>query len=262
MMRVRHEEHLHRDPHPDGGMDNLWRKKLGTMPFLVQISLPPLKSNHIRPAMQGGHPGDVPQPIRPIKVTAPVFNQENYTNTRSQLMIHGGRATAVELQRPSFQEQQHVSSTRLVPQVQHQQLIEPRQEVARGVFALQPQADSAWLTHSSWTDEPSLRLQVTRSLDEERPPSPSFDVTMEEDQMLSEQQPIAADSMMLGNFSPPSNLLSQFVSQDVEEEEGDGNSPNVKVGHPKRPAALPLPVPKRKPTFSAPFKRNSGTAPQ
>ena len=27
-----------------------------------------------------------------------------------------------------------------------------------------------------------------------------------------------ADSMMLGNFSPPSNLLSQFVSQDVEEE--------------------------------------------
>ena len=130
-------------------------------------------------------------------------------------------------------------------------------------------ADSAWLTHSSWADEPALRLQATRSLDEERPPSPSFDVTLEEDQILSEQQPmmsLATDSMMLGNFSPPSNLLSQFVSQDVEEEEEevDGNSPNVlaKVGHPKRPAALPLPVPKRKPTFSAPFKRNNNTSHQ
>ena len=57
-------------------------------------------------------------------------------------------------------------------------------------------------------------------------------------------------------------IVSQFVSQDVEEEV-DGNSPNVlaKVGHPKRPAVLPLPLPKRKPTFSVPFKQNNGTAP-
>ena len=215
------------------------------------------------PQKQPHQAGDVPQPIRPSNVTTPVFNQENCTITKSRLMMPGGRATDVELQRPSFQEQQHVSSTRLVPQGQHQhqQPIEPRQEVAGG--------DSAWLTHSSWADEPALRLQATRSLDEERPPSPSFDVTLEEDQILSEHQPmmsLATDSMMLGNFSPPSNLLSQFVSQDVEEEEEevDGNSPNVlaKVGHPKRPAALPLPVPKRKPTFSAPFKRNNNTSHQ
>ena len=46
-------------------------------------------------------------------------------------------------------------------------------------------------------------------------------------------------------------------SQDVEEEVDDkSGSPNVmvEIAHPKRPAALPLPVPKRKPTFSAPFK--------
>ena len=185
-------------------------------------------------------------------------------------MMHhgvGGRATAFEQQSPVLQEQQHVLSRRIVGQVLHQQPVEPRREVARGPFALQAQADCAWLTHSSWADEPALRLEATRCLDEERPPSPSFDVTMEEDQMLSEQQPgmsLAPDSMMLGNFSPPANLLSQFVSQDVEEEEVDGNSPNVmaKVGpDPKRPAALPLPVPKRKPTFSAPLKRNNGNTP-
>ena len=75
---------------------------------------------------------------------------------------------------------------------------------------------------------------------------------MEEDQTFSEHPPMVvlaanqegADSMMLGNFSPPSNLLSQFVSQDVEEEEEDGNSSNVaKEGHPKRPAAAALPLP-------------------
>ena len=52
-------------------------------------------------------------------------------------------------------------------------------------------------------------------------------------------------------------------SDDRVEEEVVGNSSNVmaKEGHPKRPAALPLPVPKRKPTFSAPFKKSNGTAP-
>ena len=179
----------------------------------------------------------------------------------------------VELQRSSFHEQQCVSSSRPLAQAQHQQPIEPDHEVARGGFDVQPRADnnSAWLMQSSWTDEPALRLRATGSLDEERPPSPSFDATMEEDQTFSDHPSMVrlaanlegADSMMLGNFSPPSNLLSQFVSQDVEEEE-DGNSSNVKAkeGHPMRPVALPLPVPKRKPTFSAPFKRNNNTSHQ
>ena len=209
--------------------------------------------------------GDVPYPMRPSKVATvnnsfefAAFNQENPTINR---------ATANELQRLPLQEQHHVSSTRFSPQVNRLGPSEPRQEVAGGAFALQPQADSAWLTHSSWSDEPGLRA---RSHVEARPPSPSFDVTLDEDlaveddQILSEQQPMmgstanqGADSMMLGNFSPPSNLLSQFVSQDMEEEVDDVTAT---VGHPWRPAALPLPVPKRKPTFSAPFKPNKGSA--
>ena len=120
-------------------------------------------------------------------------------------------------------------------------------------------AAASALRRPSFQDQPDLWMKKGRHL------LHSFDVTIEEDQMLSEQQPmmsLAADSMMLGNFSSPSNLLSQFVSQDVEEEV-DGNSPNVlaNVGHPKRSAVLPLPVPKRKPTFSVPFKQNNGTAP-
>ena len=204
------------------------------------------------PQKQLHQAGDVLQPLRPSKATAAnesfevaLFNQEHPTITNSQLMMReGGRS---ELERPPVEEEQ----------VQKHQ-----QEVVRG--ALQPQVHSAWRTHSCWADEPALQLQATESLEEARPPSPSFDVTMEEDQILSEQQPTmrpaanqGADSMMLGNFSPPSNLLSQFVSQDVEEEVDDNSgSPNVmvEIGHPKRPAALPLPVPKRKPTFSAPFK--------
>ena len=221
--------------------------------------------NTSTPQKQSHQTGDLPLPSRPSKGTTPVIIEENSASTKNQLMMQGDKAAASAFRRPSFQDQQHESSTRLVPQDQYQQPIKPRHEVATGAFALQPQADSAWLTHSSWGDEPALQFQTARSLDEERPPSPSFDATLEEDQMLSEQQPmvnLAADSMMLGNFSPPSNLLSQFVSQDVEEEV-DGNSPNVlaKVGHPKRPAVLPLPVPKRKPTFSVPFKQNNGTAP-
>jgi len=223
------------------------------------------------PQKQPHQDGDVPQPMRPSKVATvnnsiefAAFNQENPTNIR---------ATATELQRPSHQEQHHVSSTRFSPQVNQPEPSEPRPEMARGAFALQPQADSAWLTHSSWTDDPGLRMQAARSQVEARPPSPSFDVTldedlmMDEDQILSEQQPMmgttanqalqGADSMMLGNFSPPSNLLSQFVSQDVEEEV---DNVMATVGHPWRPAALPLPVPKRKPTFSAPFKPNKGSA--
>jgi len=216
---------------------------------------------------------DLPQPMRPSKVATvnnyfevAEFNQENPTIIR---------ANANGLQRPPLHEEYYVStsSTSIPPQVQRLEPSEPRQEVAGGAFALQPQADSAWLTHSSWTDEPGLR---TRSQVEARPPSPSFDVTldedwiMEEDQIMSEQQPMmrpapnqGADSMMMGNFSPPSNLLSQFVSQDVGEEVDEGLwSPKVdNVGHLRRPAALPLPLPKRKPTFSAPFKPNKGTAP-
>jgi len=219
------------------------------------------------PQKQPHQDGDVPQPMRPSKVATvnnsiefAAFNQENPTNIR---------ATATELQRPSHQEQHHVSSTRFSPQVNQPEPSEPRPEMARGAFALQPQADSAWLTHSSWTDDPGLRMQAPRSQLEARPPSPSFDVTldedlmMDEDQILSEQQPMmgttadqGADSMMLGNFSPPSNLLSQFVSQDVEEEV-DNVMATVNSW---RPAALPLPVPKRKPTFSAPFKPNKGSA--
>ena len=214
------------------------------------------------PQKQPHQDGDVPQPMRPSKVATvnnsiefAAFNQENPTNIR---------ATATELQRPSHQEQHHVSSTRIFPQVRLEPS-EPRQEM-RGAFALQPHADSVWLTHSSWTDEPGLRI---RSQVEARPPSPSFDVTLdedlavEEDQIFSEQETMmgptanqGADSMMLGNFSPPSNLLSQFVSQDVEEEV-DNVMATVNSW---RPAALPLPVPKRKPTFSAPFKPNKGSA--
>jgi len=243
------------------------QKPQETRNFAFAIAAPNSTSTPQKPPHQGV---DLPQPMRPSKVTTvnnyfevAEVNQENPTITG---------ATANDLQRPPLQH--HVSSTRTSPQVQQRlEPSEPRQGVAGGAFALQHQADSAWLTHSSWTDVPGLR---TRSQVETRPPSPSFDVTldgdlmMEEDQIMSEQQPMmrpasnqGADSMMMGNFSPPSNLLSQFVSQDVEEEVDESSwSPKVdNVRHPRRPVALPLPVPKRKPTFSAPFKPNKGTAP-
>ena len=82
------------------------------------------------------------------------------------------------------------------------------------------------------------------------------------------------ESMMLDNFSPPSNMLSQFVSQNLEDEKSNMCRSQGQSCTAENLASLPgsprpvqhvqhvqLPVPRRKPTFSAPFKVGTASRP-
>ena len=138
---------------------------------------------------------------------------------------------------------------------------------------------SAWLSQSSWVG----CQQGSNS--EGKQPSPKFDETPDEedqqlpmtDQSLRDQLAVASpieqenESMMLDNFSPPSNMLSQFVSQNLEDEKSNmsrsqGQSCTVEnlaslPGGPRPVQHVQLPVPRRKPTFSAPFKVGTASRP-
>ena len=100
------------------------------------------------------------------------------------------------------------------------------------------------------------------------------------DQSLRDQLAVASpieqenESMMLDNFSPPSNMLSQFVSQNLEEEKSNMSRSQGQTFTADNLASLPggprpvqhvqhvkLPVPRRKPTFSAPYKVGTASRP-
>ena len=143
--------------------------------------------------------------------------------------------------------------------------------LTRASSNLQPH--SAWLSQSSWVG----CQQGSNS--EGKQPSPKFDETPDEedqqlpmtDQSLRDQLAVASpieqenESMMLDNFSPPSNMLSQFVSQNLEEEKSNMSRSQGQTFTADNLASLPggprpvqhvqQPVPRRKPAFSAPFNR-------
>ena len=233
-------------------------------------------NNTSTPQKQPHQGGGLPQPQRPSKTamvnssfSGALIYHEDPSIINDEVMqesrIDGCSVLGDELRRASFHDQNYVSSSKVLPHSQHHQPFGPREGVTKGVNSLQPQVDSGWLTQSSWVDGHGLQMQPTRSPRQANPPSPSFDVTMEEDQSFSELQLLprpagqGTNPMTLNNFSPPSNLLPQFVSKDMEEE-GNDVSRTPEVDNVMGKVALPiksvvLPVPKRKSTFSAPFKR-------
>ena len=153
--------------------------------------------------------------------------------------------------------------------------------MTRASSNLQPH--SAWLSQSSWVG----CQQGSNS--EGKQPSPKFDETPDEedqhlqmaDQSLRDQLVAASpiehenESLMLDNFSPPSNMLSQFVSQNLEDEnsnmsrsQGQSCTAENLASSPGGPRPVQhvqpvqLPVPRRKPTFSAPFKVGTASRPR
>ena len=195
----------------------------------------------------------------------------------------GSRALSDPPSPPCRKEEHHAPST-LKLQNRHQQPllneVHSASHLTRASSNLQPL--SAWLSQSSWVG----CQQGSNS--EGKQSSPKFDETPDEedqrlpmaDQSLRDQLAVASpieqenESMMLDNFSPPSNMLSQFVSQNLEEEKSNMSRSQGQTFTADNLASLPggprpvqhvqhvqLPVPRRKPTFSAPFKVGTGSRP-
>ena len=195
----------------------------------------------------------------------------------------GSRALSDPPSPPCRKEEHHAPST-LKLQNRHQQPllneVHSASHLTRASFNLQPH--SAWLSQSSWVGcQQGLNF-------EGKQPSPKFDETPDEedqqlpmsDQSLRDQLAAASpiehenESLMLDNFSPPSNMLSQFVSQNLEDEKSNMSRSQGQSCPAENLASSPggprpvqhvqhvqLPVPRRKPTFSAPFKVGTASRP-
>merc|ERR1719209_2354241 len=252
----------------------------------------------------------IPEPSRPTKMTvadvqfrgAQGFQRQRdefATTTRlghgtytcavvSQNRVGAGSRVLLDPPSPPCRKEEHYAPTTVKLQNRHQQPLlneaHSASHLTRASSNLQPH--SAWLSQSSW-------FGCQQGLNSEgKQPSPKFDETPDEedeqlpmaDQSLRDQLVAASpiehenESMMLDNFSPPSNMLSQFVSQNLEDEKSNmsrsqgqsctaenlASSPGGPrpVQHVQHVQHVQLPVPRRKPTFSAPFKVGTASRPR
>ena len=249
----------------------------------------------------------IPEPSRPTKMTvaddqfrgAHGFQRQQdefATTTRlghgtytceavNQNRVGTGSRVLLDPSTPPCRKEEHHAPATVKLQNRHQQPLlneaHSASHLTRASSNLQPH--SAWLSQSSWVG----CQQGSNS--EGKQPSPNFDETPDEedeqlpmaDQSLRDQLVAASpiehenESLMLDNFSPPSNMLSQFVSQNLEDEnsnmsrsQGQSCTAENLASSPGRPRPVQhvqhvqLPVPRRKPTFSAPFKVGTASRPR